>query len=151
MCLDARYLIQYIHFSFDRFCDDESSRDFATVFNYRPATWLYYVAGSGSGVKLLPPVMAAHAGNIESIVAQITPTMCLLRLKKTLIACPLSYTAVYYDARFQTNSYNCLSYYTNNRANNGFATFSKTGIITYNMSNILCIIYDAHFGNNHAV
>ena len=48
----------------------------STVFNYRPATWLYYVAGSGSGVKLLPPVMAAHAGNIESIVAQITPTMC---------------------------------------------------------------------------
>ena len=82
MCVDARYLIQYIHFSFYRFCDDESSRDFATVFNYRPATWLYYVAGSGSGVKLLPPVMAAHAGNIESIVAQITPTMCLLRLKK---------------------------------------------------------------------
>ena len=24
----------------------------------------FYVAGSGSGVKLLPPVMAAHAGNI---------------------------------------------------------------------------------------
>ena len=56
------------------------------------------------------PVLAAHAGNIESIVAQITLTMCLLRSqKKTLIACPLSYTAVYYDARFQTNSYIKLS------------------------------------------
>ena len=32
MCVDARYLIQYIHFSFHRFCDDESSRGFATVF-----------------------------------------------------------------------------------------------------------------------
>ena len=73
--------------------------------------------------------MAAHAGNIESIVAQITLTMCLLRSqKKFLIACPLSYTAVYYNARFQTNSYNCLSYYTNNLANSGFATFSKTSI-----------------------
>ena len=80
--------------------------------------------------------MAAHAGNIESIVAQITLTMCLLRLKKTLIACPLSYTAVYYDARFQTNSYNCLSY-TNNLANNGFATFSKTGIIICLISYVL--------------
>ena len=147
MCVDARYLIQYIHFSFRRFCDDESSRGFATVFNYRPATWLYYVAGPGSGVKLLPPIMAAHAGNIESIVAQITLTMCLLRLKKTLIACPLSYTAVYYDARFQTNSYNCLSY-----------TKSRQQWVCYvlkngynNMSNILCIIYDAHFSNNHAV
>ena len=27
---------------------------------------------SGSGVKLLPPVLAAHARNIESIVAHIT-------------------------------------------------------------------------------
>ena len=27
-----------IHCSFHRFCDDESSRGFATVFNYRPAT-----------------------------------------------------------------------------------------------------------------
>ena len=36
--------------------------------------------------------MAAHAGYIESIVSQITLTMCLLRLKKTLIACLLSYT-----------------------------------------------------------
>ena len=36
--------------------------------------------------------------------------------------CPLSYTAVYFDARFQINSHNCLSYYTNNLANNGFAT-----------------------------
>ena len=69
MCVETRYLIQYIHFSFHKFCDDESSRGFATVFNYRPATSLY-VAGSNSGVKLLPPVMAAHAGNIESIVAQ---------------------------------------------------------------------------------
>ena len=81
MCVDARYLIQCIHFSFHRFCDDESSRGFATVFNYRPAT-LLYVVGSGSGVKLLPPVMAAHVGNIESIVAQITLTMCLLRSQK---------------------------------------------------------------------
>ena len=46
--------------------------------------------------------MAAHAGNIESIVAQITLTMCLLRSqKKFLIACPLSYTAVYYNAHFK--------------------------------------------------
>ena len=67
MCVDARYLIQYIHFSFHRFCDDESSRGFAI---------------SGSGVKLLPPVVAAHAGNIESIVAQITLTMCLLCSQK---------------------------------------------------------------------
>ena len=36
--VDARYLIQYIHFSFHRFCDDESSRSFATVFSYHPAT-----------------------------------------------------------------------------------------------------------------
>ena len=50
MCLDARYLIQYIHFSLHQFCDDESRPGFAIVFNYRPATWLYYVAGSGSGV-----------------------------------------------------------------------------------------------------
>ena len=84
------------------------------------------IAGSGSGVKLLPPIMAAYAGNVESIVAQITLTMCLLRSQKTLIACPLSYTAVCYDARFQTNSYNCLCYYTNNLANNGFATFYTT-------------------------
>ena len=105
MCVEARYLIQYIHFSFHRFCDDENSRDFATVFNYRQATQLY-VAGSGSGVKLLPPVLAAHAGNIESIVAHITLTMCLLRSQKTFIACPLSYTAVYYDARFLKNRYN---------------------------------------------
>ena len=81
MCVEAWYLIQYIHFSFHWFCDDESSRGFATVFNYRPATYLY-VAGSGSGVKLLPPVLAAHAGNIESFVAQITLTMCLLRSQK---------------------------------------------------------------------
>ena len=80
--------------------------------------------------------MAAHAGNIESIVAQITLTMCLLRSQKNFNSCPLSYTAVYYDARFQTNSCNCLSYYINNLANNGFATFSKTGIIIYNMSHI---------------
>ena len=133
MCVEARYLVQYIHFSFHRFCDDKSSRGFATVFNYRPATWLY-VAGSGSGVKLLPPVMAAHAGNVESIVAQITLTMCLLRSQKNFKACRLS-TAVYYDGLFQTNSCNCLSYYTNNLANDGFATFSKTGIII-NMSNI---------------
>ena len=72
--------------------------------------------------------MAAHAGNIESIVAQITLTKCLLRSQKILIACQLS-TAVYYDARFQTNAHNCLSYYTNNLADGGFATFSKTGII----------------------
>ena len=78
--VEARYLIQYIHFAFHRFCDDKSSRGIATVFNYRPATWLY-VAGSGSSVKL-PPVLAAHAGNIESIVAQITLTMCLLRSQK---------------------------------------------------------------------
>ena len=63
MCVDARYPI---HFSFHRFCD-ESSRGFAI---------------SGSGVKLLPPVVAAHAGNIESIVAQITLTMCLLCSQK---------------------------------------------------------------------
>ena len=70
MCVEARYLIQYIHFSFHRFCD-------ATVFNYRQATqWLRQC------VKLLPPVLAAHAGNIESIVAQITLTMCFLRSQK---------------------------------------------------------------------
>ena len=79
-CVESRYLIQYIHFSFHRFYDDENSRDFATVFNYRQATELY-VAGSGS-VKLLPPVLAAHAGNIESNVAQITLTMCLLHSQK---------------------------------------------------------------------
>ena len=73
--------------------------------------------------------------------------------KKTLIACPLSYTAVYHDARFQKNSYNCLFYYTNNLANDGFATFSKTGIIIYNMSHIEHPhrYFDAHFDNNHAV
>ena len=56
--------------------------------------------------------------------------VCLFLSQKNFIACP------YYDARFQTNSNNCLSYCTNNLANNGFAMFSKTGIIIYNMSNI---------------
>ena len=50
---------------------------------------------------------------------------------------PLSYTAVYCDARFQTNSYNCLSYYTNNLANSGFATFLKTGITIFIKSLII--------------
>ena len=50
MCVEARCLIQYIHFSFHRFCDDENSRDFATVFNYRQAAQLY-VAGSGSALN----------------------------------------------------------------------------------------------------
>ena len=93
MCVEARYLIQYIHFSFHRFCDDESSRGFATVFNYRPAT-LLYVAGSNSGVKLLPPVMAAHAGNIESIVAHITLTMCLLRSQKNFNSVSTVYSSI---------------------------------------------------------
>ena len=91
--------------------------------------------------------MVAHAGNIESIVAQITLTVCLLRSQKNFNSVPLSYTAVYYDARFQANSYNCLS-------NNGFATFSKTGIkyiACLISSTLLGIIYDAHFNNNHAV
>ena len=56
--------------------------------------------------------------------------MCLLRSQKNFNSVStVLYTAVFYDARFQANSYNCLS-------NNGFATFSKTGIIIYNMSNI---------------
>ena len=42
MCVEARYLIQYIHFSFRRFCDDKSSRGIATVFNYRPATYTMF-------------------------------------------------------------------------------------------------------------
>ena len=61
--------------------------------------------------------------------------MCLLRSQKHFNS--VFYTAVYYDARLQTNSYNCLSYYTNNLANNGFATFSKTVIIIFIKSLII--------------
>ena len=76
MCVEARYLKQYIHFSLHRFCDAESSRGLILLLSLtidQPHSLC--VAGSGSGVKLLPPVLAAHAGNIESIVAQITLTM----------------------------------------------------------------------------
>ena len=52
------------------------------------------VAGSGSGVKLLPPVIAAHAGNIESIVAQITLTMCLLRSQKNFNSVSTVYSSI---------------------------------------------------------
>ena len=37
----------------------------------------YFIQWLRQCVKLLPPVLAAHAGNIESIVAQITLTMSI--------------------------------------------------------------------------
>ena len=132
MCVEARYSIQYIHFSFHWFCDNESSRCFATVFNHCPATWLY-VAGSGSGVKLLPPVLAAHAGSGSR--SNCTNSVFASFSKNFNSMFTIQQYTTTHDFK-QIHIFTYLSYYTNNLANNGFATFSKTVIIIHNMSNI---------------
>ena len=48
----------------------------------------------------------------------------LLQCLQIVMPTPL-YTAQH-DAQLQSSSYNCLSYYSNNLANNVFATLSKT-------------------------
>ena len=66
MCVDARYLIQYIHFSFHRFCDEVAEALLLSSTIVQPHIALC-VAGSGSGVKLLPPIMAATQGMLNQL------------------------------------------------------------------------------------
>ena len=122
MCADARYLIQYI-----------------PIYTF-PSTG--FVMMKIAEVLLLSlNIVQPHDSFMQR--AQAVALNCCLRswqpkqgilnqycrsnytnnvfasFSKKLIPCPLSYTAVYYEARFQTNSYNCLSYQTNNFADDG--------------------------------
>ena len=72
MCVEAWYLLQYLHFSFHSTGFVMMKVAEVLLLSLTIIQPQLYVAGSGSGIEMLPPVLAAHA------------TMCLLRSQKKL-------------------------------------------------------------------